>query len=771
MIFTLHNHAWNGREIGTSKRNNQMRYKTMKTNSYVIKMTICFLVFGFWSFGILAQTSKESEILNPVRITEKPKIDGILDEKIWQISPLEKTFSSYNPHIGEIMPFKTDVWMAYDNQKLYFAFLCHDPEPHKMKATLTKRDNIIGDDRVGLALDSLGTKQSSWALFSNPCGVQMDILYSAVSEAQYEPDTVWESAGKITDKGYQVEIAIPLTSLTFNSGKEVKMGILFWRSVPRLGIDSCWPEYVPGGKVFGTETTIIYKDLKKPLTFELLPNVVYGSNQERLNLTEWGDKNNFSGVGLDLKYGLTSSLTIDITANPDFSQVESDTFQVEVNQRYPLFYSEKRPFFMDDSAVFQFFTVNSGYFPQAIHTRRILDPQWAAKLTGTIGQATIGIITAGDEWPGRVLERGDKQAFFGIARGKYNIGPGNYIGILYSGRDFAGEYNRVFGADFLLGSIKKHRFQASFLHSNSSSADYNFTNNTANSPTVAKVDQHLKSININLDYFYMTKNIRIKADFEHIGRDFRMDSAYIMRNGINHGQAMFMYNFQSKFKTFNWFKRISPKITYQYIHDLYTGKNDIGVGFGLEAAYSLSGITSVQFLDRRENWLGQTFNLHQFNFFGNVKVTKWLEILTDLYLGDNIYYSLTPFKGKWHSYQFYLDIQPFEKLGQQLDYTNVSFSRGSEKIYNVDIFFSRTTFQFNKYLFLRAMLQYNSYDKRLMTDFLVSFHLIPGTVFYIGYGNLYEKRQWQDGKWLYRLGDLLDIKRSFFLKASYRWRF
>ena len=757
----------------------------MKKNFYIIKMTISFLVLSvFCTFGVLAQSSTESEILNPVRITEKPNVDGVLDEKVWQMPPLDKTFSSYNPHVGEIMPFKTDIWMAYDDEKLYFAFLCHDPEPYKMKATLTKRDTIDGDDRVGVALDALGTKQSAWAFFSNPCGVQMDILYSSVGDIQFEPDAVWESAGKITDKGYQVEIAIPLTSLSFNSGKEVKMGILFWRSVPRLGIDACWPEYVPGGKVFGAETTIIYKDLKKPLTFELLPNVVYGSNQERLNPTEWGTKNIFSGVGMDLKYGLTSSLIVDITANPDFSQVESDTFQVEVNQRYPLFYKEKRPFFMDDSAIFQFFTVGDGYFPKAVHTRQIVDPQWAAKLTGTIGKATVGILTASDEWPGKAWETGEninkgKQAFFGIARGKYALSSGNYIGLLYSGREFAGEFNRVFGADFLLGSIKNHRFQASFLHSNSSDLSYNFTNNTNNTANttnftnVAGVgNQHFESNNINLDYFYMTKNVRFRVDFEHIGRDFRMDSAYLMRTGINHGQALFMYNFQPEFKTFNWFKQISPKITYQYLHDLNTGKDDFGIGLGLDAVFSMAATTSLQYLIKRENWQGLPFNLHQFYFFGDVEVTNWLEILTELYQGDNIYYEgIPPFKGKWHNYQVYLDIQPFEKLRQQFNYTSVGFSKDNEKIYNVDILFSRTTFQFNKYLFLRAMLQYDSYNKQLMTDFLVSFYLIPGTVFYAGYGGLYENRQWQDGSWIYRFGDLLNIKRSFFLKASYRWRF
>jgi hypothetical protein len=118
-----------------------------------------------------------------------------------------------------------------------------------------------------------------------------------------------------------------------------------------------------------------------------------------------------------------------------------------------------------------------------------------------------------------------------------------------------------------------------------------------------------------------------------------------------------------------------------------------------------------------------------------------------------------------------MNIQPLAQFSQEFNYNNVGLFKNGEKIYRVDIFFSRTNYQFNKYFSLRAMLQYNSYEKRLMTDFLASFTLIPGTVFYIGYGGLYENRQWQNNEWQYRVGNLLDVKRTFFLKASYRWRF
>ncbi|MCU0289610.1 MAG: carbohydrate binding family 9 domain-containing protein, partial [Acidobacteria bacterium] len=542
----------------------------MKKNIFTnfVGITIVFLLNSFTVQAKLSAPSTEKEVLYPVRITEKIKIDGVLDEKTWQMPSLVRDFSSFSPHVGEVLPYKTEVLMAYDNKNLYFAFLCHDPEPHKIKNSLAKRDNIDSDDRVGLSLDALGTKQNAWAIYTNPSGVQMDFLYSAVSDTELDPDIVWESAGKITGKGYQVECAIPLTSLTFKSGDNVKMGILFWRVVPRLGISACWPKYVPGGKVFSTETDIIYRQLKKPLTLELLPNIFYSKSQERLNPSEWGSKDIFKGIGLDVKYGLTSSLTADMTYNPDFSQVESDTFQVEVNQRYPLFYAEKRPFFMEAATAFHFFTLGNGFFPRAVHTRQIVDPQWGIKLTGSVGKFAVGLLAAGDEWPGLNWEVGDnpnkdKQAFFGIARTKYSLGDDSYIGFLYSGREFSGQFNRVFGADCLYRFLKYHRIQASFLKAKSSGSDSaNYDLNSS------------KGNNINFNYSLTTKNIEINAAFEHIGSDFRMDSAYLLRTGIDHGKALALYNFLPGFKKSNWLKRITPMVIYRFIHDLKTGKND-----------------------------------------------------------------------------------------------------------------------------------------------------------------------------------------------------
>ena len=334
-------------------------YNNMKGFCLNVVLVVELIIFVISMPTIISakQIKKEYEIFYPTTVTSPPKIDGVLNDGVWENPPLEKDFITYNPLYGEVFPEKTLIWIAYDSENLYFAFKCYDSEPHKIKTSITKRDNIFDDDWVGLSLDALGNKQSSYDFFINPSGIQADILTSAVSGEDLSPDFIWESAGKLNSEGYQVEICIPLRSIRFKSSSEVKMGILFTRKISRLSMSGSWPEIKAGYPTFAAHTSIIYKDLKKPLNLEILPSTTFGSNNNRINPREWDKNEKFKDIGVGLKYGITSSITTDITVNPDFSQVESDAFQVEVNRRYPIFYREKRPFFMEGMHIFDFFSL------------------------------------------------------------------------------------------------------------------------------------------------------------------------------------------------------------------------------------------------------------------------------------------------------------------------------------------------------------------------------------------------------------------------------
>ncbi|MGH8638816.1 MAG: carbohydrate binding family 9 domain-containing protein, partial [Burkholderiales bacterium] len=165
-------------------------------------------------------------------LQEPPVIDGILDDQLWTEAPLDTgEWRSYNPLHGDTIPQKTKVWAAQDSHYLYFAFQCLDPQPSAIKTSITRRDNIWADDWVGLSLDALGTGQLSYHLMVNPSGVQLDMLNSIAGGEDQSPDYVWDSAGRINDSGYAVEIRLPLQTIRFRSGQNVRMGVLFWRRV------------------------------------------------------------------------------------------------------------------------------------------------------------------------------------------------------------------------------------------------------------------------------------------------------------------------------------------------------------------------------------------------------------------------------------------------------------------------------------------------------------------------------------------------------------
>ncbi|UCH95052.1 MAG: hypothetical protein JSV88_33020 [Candidatus Aminicenantes bacterium] len=210
----------------------------------------------------------------------------------------------------------------------------------------------------------------------------------------------------------------------------------------------------------------------------------------------------------------------------------------------------------------------------------------------------------------------------------------------------------------------------------------------------------------------------------------------------------------------------------RYVHDLHTTRADLLLGGILVFYTTKEGVFQLDYNFITENWAGQEFNLAQFNLNAALRLDKRLKISGTYSYGDRVYYEGNPaFKGKANEGWISFDIQPTTRINQYFKYTHSDFSSNGTDIYDVDILYSKTRYQFNKYFFLRAIFQYNSYQKRLLTDFLASFTLIPGTVFHVGYGELYECRKWQNQQWVYQQGDLVNIKRSFFLKASCLWRF
>ena len=703
--------------------------------------------------------------LHPIRATQPPIIDGVLDDDVWRSQPLETgAFLTYNPLHGESIKQQTKVWMTYDASYIYFAFQCDDPEPSGIKTSITRRDNIWSDDWVGFSLDALGTGQLSYHFMVNPSGVQLDMLNSVAGGEDESPDYVWDSAGRLNQSGYAVEMRVPLQSIRFKGGPTVRMGVLFWRRVSRIGMSVSWPALEPGKWVFEKHASLVFDELKSRLTREVIPSATYSRNQARTSPDLWGVADDEGDLGLSGKYGLTSTITLDATLNPDFSQVESDAFQVEVNQRFPIFFSEKRPFFMEGAGVFRLAGEGSdNSLQRAVHTRRIVDPIFGAKLTGSVGRLAFGTLTALDQAAGRNLPPDDpdygKDRLFNVIRGQYSLGPSNYVGTLVVDTEFAGGYNRVIGADTSWRVTSTQRFTG-FLLTSATRAPHEPDSTTG--------------VGAQAGYEYSTRRLNLVGFAEHYSRDFEMETAFLNRVGITSGWGYAELNFYPDKDKYPWVHRISPFSFTQGGRDRNAGGNELLQVTGVRMNFTRQGFIRLDNFEGFEIWAGQQFDRGNWRAQGNVQLYRWLFLEGQYMFGLGVFYDPeVPFQGRLKDSRVGLTLQPSGRLSQALTYRHILFDREStgERVYDLDIIYSRTTYQFSRQFFVRAIAQYDSSRYQVLTDFLGSYELRPGTVVYLGYGSLIEQRDFDNGDWVIGHGDYHTSQRGLFFKASYLYRF
>jgi len=709
--------------------------------------------------------AQERPRLEPARVMTGPAIDGRLDDEAWQGPPLPLSeWLTYNPLNGDRLPQQTEVRAVYDDRYLYFAFRCLDPEPSRVRSTLSRRDNIWNDDWVGLSLDSVGHGQSSYDLFVNPAGVQGDVLTTPSAGENSAPDFVWHSAGRRTERGYDVELRLPLTSFRFVSGAEVRMGVLFWRRVSRLGMSASWPA-VPAGRSFMEQhASLLLRDLKRPLTLEVIPSLTYSRRQSRASPLGFGPADSDPDAGLSVKYGLTSSATLEGTLNPDFSQVESDAFQVEVNQRFPLFFSEKRPFFMEGMGTFEL--AGSGgdaVMRTAVHTRRIVDPLWGGKVAGSAGRLGFAVLAAGDQAPGRAIGDqsnpflGERKDFY-VARGQFSLGPSSYVGAIVTDTEFGPAHNRVVGADLSL-RFGNQRASATFLA-------------TGTTPASGADPKH--GLGGQAYYEFASKPFVFITQLEHYDRGFEMDTAFLNQVGITQGWTYLGPSFYPDAKSMPWLKRINPFFFARY------GKDRIQDGvpwilvLGTRFNFVRQGFLRLDTILGEEPWVGQTFRVSNTRAFAEAQITRWLYFNTRVTRGRSIFYDpVSPYSGRERTYYAEVGVQATARLNQSVAFDRVEFDRlaGAGRVFTVNVLNTRTTYQVDRRLSLRAIVQYDSSRTRVLTDLLGSWELLPGTVAYLGYGSLIERRDWDGTDWIPGQGRYRTSARGLFLKASYVHRF
>ena len=700
----------------------------------------------------------QSDPLKPLKTDIPPEIDGLLNDRLWGIAPSVSGFKSFIPDFGKDLDFKTVVYMAYDEENLYFAYRCFDDEPDKIKASVNSRDNILHDDWVCINLDSFNDQQSLYAFYINPHGIQMDSRFAGGLEDN-SVDFVWYSAGALFDKGYTIEVQIPLKSIRFSNREPVEMAVFFERKISRQATQGSYPPMDPAkGFAFLTQMKpMIYNDVKHYSLFEILPAFTY-LYRNRHTEGEMGNDERSPKFSLTTKYGITSQLILDGTLNPDFSQVEADAGQVDINLRYKVYYPEKRPFFLEGHDNFNFAATQADEHDPVntlVHTRSIVNPYAGVKLTGKAGERiTLAALYAADRVNSEFDTVDNSIAHFPVLRMKYRLSDDSFLGAIYTGRELDTAHNRLGGLDGLLRVSKGSTIQY---------------NAVLSSESYKRDDEPQKGYMLAAEYGHDSRQLSYSFGGKSISTGFAAATGYVKRKGINYFKGLFKPKFYPEIK---FIRRIDLELFSRQAYDI-----EYKLWETVDYLASWIYFSGSTFIKLKAEYATEIFRAERFNTGGfhalvSTQIGKKVNLACLYQRLGSIYYSAEPYQGISDNLVFMGAYKPSDKLHLDLTFRYSDFSDVStaEQVYDYFILRGEITYQMNKYFFLRTITEYNSYRDQLLTDFLASFTWVPGTVVYLGYGSLYEKLRWEDGRYI-RDERFLETTTGFFFKCSYLYRF
>ncbi len=383
-------------------------------------------------------------------------IDGRLDEAEWTSAALLTGFSQFFPADGVAAQDSTEILVWYSSTALHVGVRAFAPEG-TVRATLADRDRITSDDNVQLFLGTYGDSRQAMVFSVNPFGIQSDGVLNetgaasgggfsggtakARENADLAPDYVWQSKGRLTEYGYEVELSIPFKSLRYRAGDEQQWQLHVIRTVQSTGHEESWAPALRASASFLAQSGHLsgLRDLRRGLTVDLIPTITSSAvGANRAATSTWGYETSRPELGGSVRWGITSNLTLAGTANPDFSQVEADATQYTYDPRSAIFFAERRPFFLESQE--QFTTPSS-----LIYTRRITQPVAATKLTGKHEGFDIGFLSAVDSREASLT--GDGAPIFNILRVQRDLGSTSRMGLAYTDKIDGADWNRVLGFD------------------------------------------------------------------------------------------------------------------------------------------------------------------------------------------------------------------------------------------------------------------------------------------------------------------------------------
>jgi hypothetical protein len=684
--------------------------------------------------------------LTAVRAPGKIEVDGSLDDAGWANAAVAANFAERFPRDNVLPPVRTEAMVTYDSTHLYVAITSWD-DPRSLRSSLRDRDAAYADDFVGLMLDTYGDGAWSYELFVNPRGVQMDLRMTSSGNEDDGFDIIWDAEARILGDRWIVEIAIPFASLRFPKRDVQAWRVNFWRNQPRdVRRQITWSRVNRDDPCFmcqwGTLEGI--EGVEPGGALEILPSVVAGQSG---SVADPGDPasafdgGSFKGeFGVGVKYSFAGGLTAEATANPDFSQVESDVPQVDVNTTFALFYPERRPFFQEGSELFDTYI-------SAVNTRQINDPFGAAKLVGRLGRTAVAYLGGVDE-TSPILIPFEERSFVGvtgrsvsnIARYRRTFGRQSEAGALVTDRRYdQGGYNTVAGVDGAFQFAGNFRFEAQLLGSWTEEPD-----DSAATPGLEGVTfddgRHTgtwdgEAFNGNAAYLSLERDARtwsFNLDYYSASPTFRADNGFEFANAYRrfNGWTGLAFRPATKFVS-----EIRPNF-YSEVEYNWDGQLK-GVFVEPSLEFNLVGQTYVdlEVSLRRETFKGVTFrDMVRPQLYVQTRPSRLFDMFMFLGHGDGIYRSpAVPLPGTATDVELGATLRP---TGQVTIEPSAVYARmegdAGQTFFSGYIARTRLGLQFTRAFNLRLIGQYNDFEDQWSVEPLLTYRVNPFTLVYAG---------------------------------------
>ncbi len=673
------------------------------------------------------------------KIKDVIKIDGIMTPNEWNGAKIFDLKYEVEPGDNTNAPFKTTAFVLYSETKLYIAFDAKISDITLLRASIKERDKAWGEDWVSIAVDTYDDNRNLIIIGSNAYGSQIDFKMTPESD-NGDPgfDVNYESSGTINKKGYTVEMAIPFSEFQYKKKDILNWKIGFYREAylkSKIGISSS--KFDKGDNCLSCQfkTYIELKGINPKKRLDFLPfisgNYIGNSDGEKLKYDKPSIK-----VGLNTRYDLSSSTSLDITINPDFSQVESDVTKIDVNSPFAINYQEKRPFFNEGKDILS-------SLGELVYSRSINNPIFASKLVKQGEKNRIYFLTSYDMDTPYLVPGEDRsyigkgeESFGNILRYQRIYPNGSNIGLLTTNRFYkGGGMGNLIAGDANIRLNKNYRINFDFAHSMTEEPnnDWLSTDDVVSGKSISLNGEKFSGNKIGIGFNRSTKNWRSELLLDQYSPLFRTNMGFVTNNNYKKISFDHTYIKERDKKVTMYFGKIESKLKYSYSGKLKLIQLMPFYSMQFKNGFQLTyGYAIVPF----EEYKGIEFNNYGLNFINlRYSPSEKINILSRVLTGSDIAYNIEePVIGNRASFLFSLNYQPTDKFntGIMISSESMNYKVTNDEIYNGYILRTDSNYQFNRDLSLKLVLEYNDFSNHLFFQTLLKWNPNPSTIFYLG---------------------------------------